>query len=281
MKLIAEASNKNFSYNDYLDGVILPLDNYAVESFCFYTIDEITDIKLNSSNEIFVKINKNIFNDEIDELENILIKLNDIKIDGVFFYDLSILKIVKDLKLDIPLIWSQTHMVNNYVTCDYYYNKGCKYALLSKEITLDEICEIINKSSITCMVEVVSLPSVGFSRRKLISNYVKNSDYYDTKSLHVKEKVSNTFYNVYENDNGTCFYLDKITNGTSIIKKLYDNGCSYIIFREYGIDCFDELVKDTKDYINGCCTDNKYIDKYKKLGDSTNFFFKKTIYKVK
>ena len=50
---------------------------------------------------------------------------------------------------------------------------------------------------------------------------------------------------------------------------------------EYGIDSFDELVKDTVNYIKGECKDQSYIEKYKKLGDSTNFFFKKTIYKVK
>ena len=42
-----------------------------------------------------------------------------------------------------------------------------------------------------------------------------------------------------------------------------------------------DLVIDTKEYIENKCSDNKYISKYKKLGDSTNFFFKKTIYRVK
>ena len=97
----------------------------------------------------------------------------------------------------------------------------------------------------------------------------------------MKEKVTDSFYNVIEDSNGTCFYLDTITNGTSIIKELYDCGCKYILFREYGIDSFDELVSDTKEYISNKCIDNKYIDKYKKLGNSTNFFFRKTIYKVK
>ena len=38
---------------------------------------------------------------------------------------------------------------------------------------------------------------------------------------------------------------------------------------------------DTNEYIENGCMDDTYVDKYKKLGDSTNFFFKKTIYKVK
>ena len=93
--------------------------------------------------------------------------------------------------------------------------------------------------------------------------------------------MSDSFYKVFENSNGTSFYLDNIMNGTSIIKELYECNCPYIIFREFGIDCFYELVNDTVEYINNKCLDNLYIDKYKKLGNSTNFFFKKTIYKVK
>ena len=44
---------------------------------------------------------------------------------------------------------------------------------------------------------------------------------------------------------------------------------------------FDELVNDTYTYIENECKDNDYIEKYKKLGDNTNFFFKETMYKVK
>ena len=44
---------------------------------------------------------------------------------------------------------------------------------------------------------------------------------------------------------------------------------------------FDELVNDTHEYIENKCIDEEYIEKYKKLGDNTNFFFKETMYKVK
>ena len=76
-------------------------------------------------------------------------------------------------------------------------------------------------------------------------------------------------------------YLDIVTNGTGVIKELFENNCQYIIMREFGIDNFNELITDTKNYISNGCADTDYVSKYKKLGDSTNFFFKKTIYKVK
>ena len=245
------------------------------------TLDEIRDIVSNSKNEVFVKINKNLENDDIEDIKNILIELDSIGVNGVFFYDLAVLELKRELNLKLDLVWNQTHMVNNYETCNYYYSKGCKYALLGKEITLDEIKEIIGKSNITCMVEVVSRPSVAFSKRSLVTNYYKDLGKDSKSEILIHEKVSDDDYRVVENDLGTTFFLNTITNGTSIIKDLFDIGCSYIIFREYGIDNFSELVSDTMNYINNNCIDNSYVEKYKKLGDSTNFFFKKTIYKVK
>lgn len=281
MKLLVEVSNKSNLYLDYVSGIILPLDKYSVESTCFFTMDEIRDIVSNSKTEVFVKINKNLENDDIEDIKNILIELDSIGVNGVFFYDLAVLELKRELNLKLDLVWNQTHMVNNYETCNYYYSKGCKYALLGKEITLDEIKEIIGKSNTTCMVEVVSRPSVAFSKRSLVTNYYKDLGKDSKSEILIHEKVSDDDYRVVENDLGTTFFLNTITNGTSIIKDLFDIGCPYIIFREYGIDNFSELVSDTMNYINNNCSDNSYVEKYKKLGDSTNFFFKKTIYKVK
>ena len=281
MKLLVEPCSKSINYIKKVDGLILAIEDYSVESTCFFSLNEIVEVKKNNTCSVFVKMNKNLFNEDISVVKDILIKLDENGIDGVFFYDLSILELKKELNLDLDLIWNQTHMVNNYMTCDYYFNKGIKYALLGKEITLDEIKEIINNSKITSMVEVVSLPSVAFSKRKLVTNYYNDLGEKESRELVVQEKITKDFYNVVEDNNGTSFYLNKITNGTSIIKDLFECGCKYIIFREYGIDDFDELVNDTESYISSGWLDEEYVNKYKKLGDSTNFFFRKTIYKVK
>ncbi|MBR3210931.1 MAG: U32 family peptidase [Bacilli bacterium] len=280
MKCFVEMSHKQEEIPS-CDGIILPLEGYAVESICMYTLEEIKEIQKSFSGEVFVKVNRNFFNEDLDGLKFVLTELDALKVDGVFFYDLAVLQIKRNLHLSLPLIWNQTHMVNNVRTCDYYHEKDVSYALLGKEITLDEIKEIITKSKMSCMVEVVSRPSVAFSKRKLISNYYSDLGEKGEKELIVKEKVSGDIYDVKEDEYGTCFYLNTVMNGTSIIQDLYEVGCPAIIMREYGVDDFYELVEDTMDYIKNGCKDSSYISKYKKLGDSTNFFFKKTIYKVK
>lgn len=284
MKILIEQSTKNTDLSKYTNGLILSLKNYSSQSYLTYTFEEIEQIiKDNPDKEIFINLNKNFFNDEIESLKEILLKIDKLNVKGIFFYDLAILQLKKECNLKTNLIWSQTYMVNNYKTCNYYHSKGVKYALLSKEITLEEIKEMITKSKIEAMVETVSMPSVAFSKRKLLTNYYHNLNKEAKKNLVVTEKATNEEYQVLEDETGTNFFLNKITNATSIIKELYSCNCPYIILREYGIDheLFKELLIDTQKYIESKCQDEEYINKYKSLNDFTNFFFKKTIYQVK
>ena len=284
MKLLIEPSNKNNTYTDIVNGLIVSLKDYSVQSPIYYSLDEIKQLRTNNPQlEIYVNINKNLLNDDIEPLKEILKELDNLNLHGIFFYDLALLKLKKELNLNIDLVWNQTHMVNNYKTCNYYHSKGVKYALLGKEITLEEIIEIIKKSTIISMVEVLGLPSVAFSKRKLITNYYKDLNKEPKNKLDVLEKVTSSTYHLTEDENGTSFFLKEIINGTGIIKELYNNGLEYIIMRGYGIEeeLFKEILTDTRNYINDSCTDSNYVTKYEKLGTNTNFFFKKTIYQVK
>ena len=96
MKLLIEKNKSNFN-NLKTNGIILSLKDYSVQSSVYYDLDEMKDIinkypKL----EVFIKMNKNIFNDEIDKLKETLIELNKLNIKGIFFYDLAILNIKQE-----------------------------------------------------------------------------------------------------------------------------------------------------------------------------------------
>lgn len=283
MKVFVEVANKDISrYVGKCDALLLGLENFSVLNSVTFSFDEIKEIvKQYPKIEVFVKMDKNIFNSEVEEVRRVLLELEQMSVCGIFFYDLSLLQLKQELNLSIPLIWSQTHMVTNSRTCDYYYHQGVRYALLSKEITLDEITSIAKESAIGTIVEVVSLPSVGYSRRKLVHNYYEDLGDTGSSTLSVLEKITNKKYLVKEENSGTGFLLDEVLNGTSVISDLYQANVDYVLFREEGIPSFLELIRDTKKYIAGGCSDGSYVEKYKKLGDSTGFFFKKTIYRVK
>ena len=166
---------------------LLPLKNYSVEYHTYFNLEEIKKIRQQYKEiDLFISMNKNIMNEELDDLKNILLELEKLSIKGVFFYDSSIIKLKKDLNLKLDLVWNQTHMVTNYQTCDYYHKMGVKYALLSKEITKEEILEIVSKSKINPIVELISKPSIAFSKRKLVSNYFENYNQEKVEQIEVK-----------------------------------------------------------------------------------------------
>ncbi len=272
-----------------ISNFLLPLKDYSVEYDSFYSIDEIKAInnKYPSIN-IFVSMNKNIVNDELDDVKRIMKELELLGICGIFFYDSAILKIKKDLELTINLVWAQTHMVANYNSCNYYYDKGVKYALLSKEITKDEIIEIINKSKINTIVELFTKPSIAFSKRKLVSNYFENYNMDKDNIISINEKISDTNLIVKENKNGVVFKKNSIINGFYILDDLLNCGLEFILVNEDFIehDLFIKIIDNINYYISNYKDKdfNKegFLEEQENLlGKDSGFFFKKTIYRVR
>lgn len=279
MKIILEPYNKNNLYLDYVDGLILPLKDFSVDNNIYYDINEIEELsKLDK--EIFISINKNIFNEDIDKLIDILKRIDKLNVKGIFFYDISLVEIKNKLNLKTNLVLSQTHMVNNYNIINYYFDNNVKYALISKEINIKEILEIINNIKSYAMVEILSKPRIAFSKRKLLTNYYKDINKDISNKLIVEERLSKTNYIFKEDINGTSIYLDDVLNGTSVIKDLYENNLDYIVLRDDDIINFNNIIKDIKKYIDGKCLNDDIISKYKDIG-TTGFFYKDSIYKVK
>ena len=111
-------------------------------------------MKQKTNKEIFIKIDKNIFNKDIENLKKILLELDSLNINGILFYDLSVLSLAKKLEIKTPLIWNQNFFVTNYRTCNHYEEKGVYGAVISSEITLQEIIEIRKNTSFKLFVNI-------------------------------------------------------------------------------------------------------------------------------
>lgn len=284
MKLLVSLNSKDIKdYLNYTNSFIIGLKNYSI-NYLEFDINEIEKLlKENNNIELFISVNKNIFNRDLKELEELLIKLDKLPIKGVLFYDLAVLSIVKRLNLKLDLVFHQTHMVTNYNTCNYYYNKGCKYAYLSSEITEEEMKEIRSKTNIKLMALFMGHPIVSHSKRNLISNYFEyfklnnEKDNYRIKSLDSDEFI------IKEGFNGTSIIYGNILNGTNSFYNLI-NDIDYAILDEQFIEheLFIRVLSLYKDILDNRDNYNKNKDLIIELiGNNDIFFNKKTIYKVK
>lgn len=258
---------------------ILGLKDYSI-NYCGLTIDEIKNIFDKHCNiEIFISVNKTIFNNDLNDLENKLIELNNIPIKGVLFYDLGILSLYQKHKFNYSLVWHQTHMVTNYNTVDYYYDKGANYAYLAGEITSSEMVEIKNKTKSKLFATIIGHPIMAHSRRSLLTNYYESQDRtYSGDLTLISEKDSS--YIVAESKDGTCIYDNKIVNGIDYINEL--SILDYGVIHGFNID--EELLIKLISLLDDVIRNNSNVskDKIKELiGNDTGFFNKKTIFKVK
>lgn len=272
--------------NDYdNDTFIVGLKNYSI-NYPEATLEEIK--KLSNKKDIFVSINKNIFNSELEELKSILLVLESTKIKGILFYDLGLLNIVIDNKINIPLVWHQTHMVTNYNTCNFYYDKGVEYGYLANEITLEEMIEIKNKTKMKLLVECFGYPIMSHSRRSLITNYFKSINETKEDRDYILSDNENS-YITKESNNGTSILFGKVINGTRPLFDLITNDFSFGVLDmqnieiDTGLEVLDKFnyIKDNIDTISDKEKEDIITYMNNLIGDSTNFFYKKTIYKVK
>ena len=260
---------------------IFGLKDYSI-NYLGLSIEEIKEIVDKYKDiDIFISINKNIFNHELKDLEDKLIELNSIPIKGILFYDLGVLSICKQHNFSYSLGWHQTHMVTNYNTCNYYYDKGVEYGVLASEITCDEMIEIKNNTSMKLFSFILGYPIMAHSRRRLLTNYYESQNReYDDSLKKISEHDRD--YLVNETIDGTSIYEGDIINGTSYLNELNNSGIEYGIIHGFNIDdtLLEKLIVLTKEIISS--NSKSSIEEVKSLiGNNTGFFNKKTIFKVK
>ena len=277
MKLLGVIRDNNFlEYLDNgLDGMILPLESFSVDYFKYYSISDIKECRKSTDKLLYVVINKMIFNNELDNLLSVLKELESIKIDGVFFYDLAILNLVKENKININLLYNGTHMVTNSDTINLYYDLGVKGAYLSNEITKDEILNIRNNTNSNLFILLLGNPVVAMSRRSLLTSYFVNKNKSKSDLITIKEPKSGQEFLVKEDNNGTTFFYNRRLNLSNVYKELVDSGINYGIIEQgdYSSDEYKELINAFASF------DKQKIDEL--AGHNRGFLYRETIYKVK
>lgn len=277
MKLLGVIRDNNcLEYLDNgLDGMILPLESFSVDYFKYYSISDIKEYRKNTDKLLYVVINKMIFNNELDNLLNVLKKLENIKVDGVFFYDLAILNLVKKNKININLIYNGTHMVTNSDTINLYYDLGVKGAYLSNEITKDEVLNIRSNTKSDLFILLLGNPVVAMSRRNLLTSYFDNKNKSKSEIITIKEPKSGQEFLVKEDNNGTTFFYNRRLNLSNVYKELVDSGINYGIIEQgdYSSDEYKELINAFASF------DKQKIDEL--AGHNRGFLYRETIYKVK
>lgn len=268
----------NFQIIDKLNcnGVIIGINNLSINMPFYCNLEDLNKIK---NKEIFICLNKNMHNSDIELLKETMIKLNDYNIKGVIYYDIAVVNLYNKLNLNYDLVWNQEHMTNNYYTINFWNQFNVKYTWVSNDITLRECNEIKQNTNALLMITLFGYVPMFASRRHLVKNYLKTFDLNDNSNINYIEKEGN-IYPLIDNELGTICYTNFILNGLK--EKLLLN-YDYIILNSFLID--DDKFTKVLDIFNNVNEDNveELENEINTMFTNTKkgFFYEETVYKVK
>lgn len=160
----------------FTDAYLLGVEGFSVNmdsSFSLEEVKEIVSLLKKENKEVFIHLNKNMFSHDLKPLEELLLAIEELQVDGIGFYDISIPSIIKRRGLKTPLVWSQEHFTTNYETMNYWYENNVVYTQLSCEITKEEVNEIKEHTQMKLIAQVFGYVPIFYSKRPLLTNYKK------------------------------------------------------------------------------------------------------------
>ena len=179
MELVVHLNSRKF-INDFIE---IGIKNFIVGTKYFscrqaLSLDyqELKDLNEQlKDKKLWVLVNALIEEHNLDELVDHLAKLDEIKIAGILFQDFSVLQICKENNYNFEMIYSPDTLNTNQATLNYLKTLGINSAFLAREIPLDEKMMIAKNSDLKTMVQVHGVEYMAYSKRKLLSNYFKET----------------------------------------------------------------------------------------------------------
>ena len=138
-----------------------------------FTIDELPEIvKFCKENEVktFLTINSIVFEEEINELEEIIISAKKSGIDSIICWDLSVAELCS--RHDLPFCISTQGSVSNSLAASIYKKLGAVRIVLARECSLEEIKKIRANTDLEIEAFVHGAMCIAVSGRCFMSHHM-------------------------------------------------------------------------------------------------------------
>lgn len=285
MKLIVTASNDTiFSLLDKaIDGIILPIKNHAMrfgETFDLNDLASYIKQAHQKNKQLFVAVNAIYHEDKLDDLAETMMTLSTLAIDGIYFADLAVYEFAQSYGLKDKLIYYPETYVTNYQDMAFWASEQIKSAVLSREMTLEDIEAISKNSPLSVSIIGHGYLNMFHSKRRLIKtffDYTKHKQKTDltNQTYKIIEEIRDEAYPIYQDQFGTHIFREKPLASIRVFESLTPYVDNFIIDTQfYQNDVIYDIIDDYVALKAGHSIDaSKYDD------HDDGFYYKKTVYK--
>jgi putative protease len=246
------------------DAVYLAGKEFSLRSYSDnFSIDEIgKGIELAHKNDVKVYVACNIYsrNSEQEKIEKYLEKLGSMKPDALIISDPGIILLTRDMLPNIDIHLSTQSNTTNYNTVKFWKQLGIKRVNTARELSLNDIEEIVEKGGLEVEAFVHGAMCISQSGRCLLSSFMINRDANRGLCSHpcrwkyslMEEKRPGEYVGVTEDNRGSYFFNSKDLNLINHIPELIRSGLTSLKIegRIKGINYLASVVKVYREAID-------------------------------
>lgn len=144
-----------------------------------FSIDEIKegcDFAHKLNKKVYLTLNIVFHNEDMDGVEEYIKEVVDAGIDAFIVSDPFIISHIKTNYPNVEVHLSTQNSTSNYTAVEYFKEEGIDRVVLARELSKNEIQEIIDKTKVDIEVFIHGAMCTCFSGRCALSNYVTNRD---------------------------------------------------------------------------------------------------------
>lgn len=225
--------------------------------------------------KVYVTVNIIFHNEDYQELENYLKKLEECRVDAIIVADLFILSLVKKLNLKLPVHISTQASTLNKEAALFLKELGAERVVLGRELSKQEIEKIIEETGLEVECFIHGAMCAGYSGRCVLSNFFTGRDAnrggcsqicrfeFDLLDKKKNPILSDTKFTMSCKDLSMASYIPQMMNiGVSSFKIEGRMRSNYYIASV--VDCYRHIIDD---YYDGTLTEEK-TSYYQKVLDN-------------
>lgn len=270
------------------DALILGSPFFSVRSSCHFNDEELAvAIKQchDAGIEAYFLLNRFFVEKEIVALDTQLLKLKDLKIDGIYFTDMAVYERAKQWGMEGLLIYNPDTLLTSSADIKAYLNLGIKRSVIAKEITLDEMVRI---SELVPNQEIIIHGRLNMmhSKRTLLSAYQQQLGLSETLALrddlYLIEEKRDEHMPIFEDEYGTHVFTGFSLCSFEEALILAEAGINYWRIETLFTD-IEDVLKTINDYcevLAGRAEGKKLYEAYVSANPGANytkgFMYKKT-----
>ena len=183
----------------------------------YYALSKLKEIrKISKENglKLYILMDTMIKEEDIDLLYEYLEFLNNLRVDGIFFADLAVLRAAEDLHMTNLLHYDPQTLICNSLDATFFLKNGLAGLVAAREVTYQELEKMLRFNPQKLDVYIFGHQKMASSARYFLRNYFKHIgkeiDLADREDLSIIETTRQEAYPILENHYGSKIYTDYI-----------------------------------------------------------------------